>query len=71
MHSDSYISSCRFIRKKEVIRLTGLSASSIYARAAEGAFPPPIKIGGRASAWLEGEVREWMADRIATSREGV
>ena len=47
---------------------TTLGRSSIYALAADGKFPKPIKLGARASGWLESEVNQWIADRIAESR---
>jgi hypothetical protein len=31
-------------------------------------FPHSIKIGARAVGWIEDEVRNWLADRIAASR---
>ena len=34
----------------------------------KGEFPKPIKLGVRASAWVEREIDEWLRDRIAESR---
>jgi prophage regulatory protein len=50
----------RLIKLPEVERRTGLSRSTIYAMAAAGQFPRPIKLipNGRASGWLEDEVDE-------------
>ncbi|MGC2459209.1 MAG: AlpA family transcriptional regulator [Gallionellaceae bacterium] len=56
------------IRRKEVERLTALSRSRLYALMAEDAFPKPIRLGAMSVAWLEIEVREWIASRIADSR---
>ncbi|MEQ8837055.1 helix-turn-helix transcriptional regulator [Haliea sp.] len=56
------------LRLPEVIKLTGLSRSAVYAMASSGIFPRPIKIGPRASAWLEREVIDWIEARIANSR---
>ena len=47
---------------------TGLSRSTIYLRVAEGTFPKPISLGARAVAWIDAEVDEWIAERIALSR---
>jgi len=58
----------RFLRKKMVMDRTGLTHSTLYRKVADGEFPEPIKLGERASAWLEVEVDQWMADRIAQSR---
>ena len=54
----------RLIRLKEVIDCTGLGRSSIYSYISEGQFPKPVSIGGRAVAWVESEVNEWIMDKI-------
>ena len=48
---------------------TGLSRSTIYLRIAQGAFPKPVSLGGRAVGWLESEVQDWLQGRIAASRK--
>lgn len=48
---------------------TGLSRSTIYARIAEGRFPKPVSLGGRAVGWLEAEVQTWLDERVTESRE--
>jgi prophage regulatory protein len=48
---------------------TGLSRSTVYLRIAQGRFPKPISLGGRAVGWLESDVTDWIAARIAESRE--
>ena len=58
----------RALRLKQVCQLTGLGRSMIYQMQAEGRFPQRIKLGERAVGWLESEVRDWLATRIATSR---
>jgi prophage regulatory protein len=47
---------------------TGLSRSTIYLRISEDRFPAPISLGGRAVGWIEGEIQEWLKDRIQASR---
>lgn len=45
---------------------------SINLLVSKDRFPKPIKLGERASGWIESEVREWIEDRIYASRgEGV
>ena len=44
---------------------TGLSQTEIYRRIAKKAFPAPVKLGERASAWHAAEVDAWIAARIA------
>ena len=58
----------RFLRLPEVMKRTGLSRSTIYVRLAEGRFPRPVALGGRAVGWIEAEIAEWVAERIAESR---
>jgi len=57
------------IRRKEVERLTALSRSRIYALMATGHFPRPVALGSMSVAWLEIEIREWIASRISDSRK--
>lgn len=56
------------IRRKEVERLTALSRSRIYALMAAGDFPKPVQLGTMSVAWLEAEIREWIAARIAARK---
>lgn len=58
------------IRRKQVEALTALSRSRIYALMATGDFPKPVSLGAMSVAWLEIEIREWIASRIA-DRAGV
>ena len=53
------------LRISDVRRLTGLSDSAIYRGVQRGTFPRPLKLSERSSAWVEGEIREWIASRIA------
>lgn len=58
----------RLIRWAEVHQITGLCRSHIHAMAARGDFPKPVKLGTRASAWIEAEVLQWLHQRIEASR---
>ena len=58
----------RFLRRPEVTARTGLSRSTIKVRLAEGHFPRPVSLGGRAVGWIEAEVDEWIRKQIALSR---
>jgi len=57
------------LRLPEVKKSTGLSRSTIYLRIAQGAFPKPVNLGGRAVGWLEAEVQQWLQRRIEASRK--
>lgn len=58
----------RVIRLNEVKNKVGLSRSTIYRRIANGEFPKPILLGGRASGWIEDEIDEWLMRCINESR---
>ncbi|WP_036799387.1 helix-turn-helix transcriptional regulator [Photobacterium marinum] len=55
----------RLIRLKDVIAMTGLSRSSVYKHVSENGFPAQVPLGGRAVAWVESEVLDWVKQRIA------
>ncbi|RWU09266.1 AlpA family transcriptional regulator [Pseudidiomarina gelatinasegens] len=54
----------RLIRLPQVKDMTGLGRSSVYKLMSEGKFPKAVTLIGRASAWVENEVVEWIEDRI-------
>ena len=57
--------------KLKVIRMpvledtTGLKKSKLYELMRDGLFPKPIILHGRSRGWLEGEINNWLAERIA------
>ncbi len=55
----------RLIRRAEVIARVGLCKASIYNRINSGEFPRPISIGGGRVAWLESDIDQWIAERLA------
>jgi len=52
------------MRLTEVIKDTGLGRSSIYKRIAQGEFPKPVPLGGRAVGWVSDEIEGWILERI-------
>lgn len=64
----------RFLRAKQVMEMTTLSRSELYALISEKRFPPSFKLTGTtknnerggATVWLESEVVSWMTSRRAT-----
>ena len=66
MHNQTLI----MLRLRDVKARTGLSRSTIYLRMSQGLFPKPISLGGRSVGWIEAEVSEWIAYKVATSRKG-
>ena len=57
------------LRLPDVKAQTGLSRSTLYLRVAQGTFPAPVSLGGRAVGWLEAEVQAWLQERIDERRE--
>lgn len=57
-----------FIRKREVMRRTGLSSSSIYNLISRNLFPQSIKLaGGKSVAWLLSDVENWQKQCLENS----
>ena len=55
-------------RLPDVLNRVGYSRSTIYQLIAEGKFPKPISLGGRAVAWLESDIDAWIAARVESAR---
>lgn len=55
----------KLIKLDQVKAKTGRSKTAIYT---DPGFPKAIKIGARSVAWVEGEIDEWVSQRIASSR---
>jgi len=53
------------LRRKQVEARTGLSRSTIYHYIKAGTFPRPVPLGPRAVGWLESDVSNWIAERVA------
>jgi prophage regulatory protein len=57
------------LRMPDVLRMTGLSRTTLWRRVRAGQFPRPIRLGGpqsRAVGWLKEEVEEWILSRPST-----
>lgn len=51
-----------YYRLRDVARITALSRSTIYRRIAEGRFPAPVRLGGKASGWAREALQRWIDD---------
>lgn len=60
--------SVRMLRLPEVIKKVGLSRTSIYDLMQSNGFPKPYKIGVTAVAWLNTDIKLWMAEKITDSK---
>ena len=57
----------RLLRWPEVKQRIGYSRSQIHLLIKQGSFPAPVKLGARASAWLQSSINEWISGRVAAS----
>lgn len=55
----------KHLRRPAVLEITGLSTTTIYDLMAKGDFPRPVKLTGRAVAWPESKIADWLATRTA------
>lgn len=59
-----------FIRKREVMRLTGLPSSTIYDLMNRDLFPKSIKLaGGKAVAWSLSSIEAWQKQCLANQEQ--
>ena len=61
-------SASAFLRIHEVIRLTGLSKTTLWRRMKEGTFPAAVKLGPRSTGWRALELAKW-AENPASYRQ--
>ncbi len=62
--SDKNESPNDLLRQKEVLKLTGLSRTTIYTLIQRGEFPNSIKISSRSVAWRRGDIWEWINSKV-------
>jgi prophage regulatory protein len=53
----------RLIRRTEVLFMTGLATSTLYAKMQAGEFPRPVKLGRRAVGWKSNAVELWITQQ--------
>lgn len=59
----------RLLNKREVCRMTSYSRAHLDRLEADGRFPKRVRLGQARVAWVESEVEDWIAERIA-ERDG-
>jgi len=55
----------RLLRLPDVLGRVGISRSAIYELVQRGAFPQPVKLATRCTAWVESEIDGWVRARVA------
>ena len=58
----------RILRLAKVLDVTGLGKTKIYELQTQGNFPMRVQITQHSVGWIENEVQEWLATRVATRR---
>lgn len=51
-----------FFRIRDVLRITALRRATLYRRIADGKFPQPVRLGGRACGWTAAALQGWIDD---------
>lgn len=59
----------RALREREVLARTGLSRTQLRRLIAKRAFPAPVKLSERCSAWDSRAVDAWLAAKFAASQD--
>ena len=59
----------KILKLKQVTEKAAISRSSLYAKVKQGKFPAPVKLGERASGWIEDEIDEWIEQRIQARQQ--
>ena len=66
-----YHQSARFIRMQDVKKMIGVSRSTVYdwinpkSPRFDNSFPKPVRLGINSIAWVDSELEDWLAKRIA------
>ena len=58
----SVVAGPAFYRMADVLRITALSRATLYRRIADGRFPQPVHLGGRACGWTPDALQAWIKD---------
>jgi prophage regulatory protein len=58
----------QMLRRREVVRRTGLSYPTIYRYERAGNFPARRRLGPNVVAWLDSEIDNWIKSRRAVAQ---
>ena len=65
MHTDHLPGPPCLLRIGEVLRLCGLSRTTLYPEIKLHNFPAPVKLSARSVGWLQENAAQWLDARIA------
>ena len=63
--------SSRFVRMREVQKKIGISRSTVYdwinpnSPRFDDSFPKPVRLGVNSVGWVDTELEDWLAEKIA------
>ncbi len=57
----------RFVRPVEVVKMLGVSRTTLWRMVQAGAFPKPVRITERNRGYLLDDVQAWMEARLEAS----
>lgn len=63
--------SSRLVRMREVQKKIGISRSTVYdwinpnSPRFDDSFPKPVRLGGNSVGWIDTELEDWLAEKIA------
>jgi len=49
-----------YIRQPQALQVVPFSAATLWRKVKQGAFPEPVKLSERVTAWRVGDVRKWL-----------
>jgi prophage regulatory protein len=61
----------KILRVTEVLKLTGLSRTTVWRMIQLDEFPTPVALGRRAVGWRASDVETWISGRPPQSRKSV
>jgi prophage regulatory protein len=67
-HNKTLLPNDRILRWPEVQQRVGICRSQAHQLISKSKFPAQVKLGPRASGWIESEIIAWIEQRIAESR---
>jgi prophage regulatory protein len=60
----------QFIRPREVLRMIGVSRTTLWRMVRDGLFPAPVRITKRNRGYVLAEVEAWMRGRVEPQANG-
>jgi len=58
----------RFLRKKEILEIIGVSNVTLWRWIDKGAFPKSYELGENSVGWKDNEVNEWIENRLTIKK---